>query len=501
MPQTAEQLASDVTWAVLGLTEDDRFKDYKVFREYYDGVQDMEFATDKFERAFSTQLKTFAYNRCVTVVDAIADRLTLTGFTTWGLEANQEDSNQENIEFIWRANRFDKKQGDFAREALLIGEAYWIVWPEVMPDKSVMPMLYLNTAEHVLIQYDDDTKRKTMAAKLWQVKSGVDKGKWRLNLFYHDAIYKFITPDKKDAPPKEVANYVQAVPDPELIAIGLAVAEAWPLPNPWNIVPVFQYSNRANEGDHGRSELSDVIPLQNALNKACMDLIVAMEYGAYPQRWATGLSLGLPDPITGKIASPFKQGPGEIWTAGQQSSFGDFNTTDLAQFLAVQDSFDKKISNVARIPTHWLNMGDGTPPSGESLKTAEAPFVGKLKGASVAMGDTHEDAYSLALTQSGTDGVELTAIWAGLELRSDSDRATVAVLRKQYGYSNEELQRQDGLDQDTIDRMAEENQEAVRVQQEAFSAGFGTGVPPGGGNEDASNDSASADAATTGTGA
>lgn len=487
MPQTAEQLAEDTKWAVKALTEGNRFTEYRTYREYYDGTQDMEFATDKFAKAFSTQLKTFAYNRCGTVVDAIADRLTLTGFSTWGLEEAEEDTNQEQIELIWRANRFDKKQGDFAREALLVGNAYWIVWPEPVPTGGYMPMLYLNSPETTVIRYDEDTKRKLVAAKLWHVSGGPDDGKWRLNLFYSDNVYKYVTADKKDSPPKEPESYTPFVPDPELVQLGIVAAEPWPLPNPWGQIPVFQYANRVNEGHYGRSELKDVLPLQNALNKACMDLIVAMEYGAYPQRWATGLSLGLPDPITGKVVSPFRQGPGEVWSAGEKAAFGDFNVTDLSQFISVQESFDKKISNVARIPTHWLNMGDGEAPSGESLKTAEAPFVGKLKGLTVAMGDTHEDAFALALTQAGTADAELDAIWAGIELRSDLDRANVATLRKQYGYSNEELQRQDGLSQDTIERMQEENQEAVKVQQEQFAAGFGTGFPPGGGNEPPAN--------------
>ena len=444
----------------------------------------MEFATDKFNKAFGAQLETFAYNRCGTVVDAIADRLTLTGFSTWGLEADEEDGNQETIELIWRANRFDKKQGDFAREALLTGNAYWIVWPELMPDGSNMPMLYLNSAEHVIIRYDSDTKRKLWAAKLWQVDGGADTGKWRINLFFPDNVYKYVSVEKKDDAPKEIGLYQAAVADPELVEAGIVEAELWPLPNPWNQIPVFHYGHRAKEGESGRSELKDVIPLQNALNKACMDLIVAMEYGAYPQRWATGLALGVPDPITGTVKSPFRQGPGEVWTAPKEAGFGDFNTADLTQFLAVQDSFDKKISNVARIPTHWLNMGDGEAPSGESLKTAEAPFVGKLSGTTVAMGDTHEDAFALATEQYGTQGIELDAIWKGIELRSELDRANVATLRKQYGYSNEELQRQDGLDQDTIDKMAEENKAAVEEAQAAFAAGMGTGVAPGGGNEE-----------------
>jgi Phage portal protein, SPP1 Gp6-like len=484
MPKTAEQLTADIAWAQKTLSGG-RVAKYKEYREYYEGKQNLAFATDKFQQAFATLFETFAYNRCGSVIDATADRLRLHGFTTVapaGSKPASDDVNQKTIDLIWRANRMDKKIGDFIREALLTGDGYLIVWPELQDSGELIPTFYVNSAEYVVVKYDDDTKKPLSAVKLWQIQDGPDIEKWRINLYYPDEIYKYITPDKKGDAPKTVGEVVAVVPNPELVALGIVADEPWPLPNPWGVIPVFHYGNRVRDGMFGRSELQDVLPLQDALNKACTDLMVAMEFGAYPQRWATGLQLGLPDPVTGKIPSPFKQGPGEVWSAPKEAGFGDFGVTDITQFIAVQDSLDRKISNVARIPTHWLNMGLGEAPSGEALKTAEAPFTGKLGGLSVAMGDTLEDSFSLALKQYGKPDQMLEANWANLELRSESDRAAVAVQRKQYGYSDEELQRQDGLKQEEIDRMKEENAAAVEEQQAAFSAGLGTGVPPGGGN-------------------
>src|SRR5688500_18258556 len=109
------------------------------------------------------------------------------------------------------------------------------------------------------------------------------------------------------------------------------------------------------------------------------------------------MSLGQPDPITGLVPSPFRTGPGEIWSGPAGATFGDFENTDLSQFLKVGADYDAKISNVARIPAHWLTMTMENPPSGEALKTAEAPFVAKLEDRQIAFGNVWEDIFSLAL--------------------------------------------------------------------------------------------------------
>jgi len=73
-------------------------------------------------------------------------------------------------------------------------------------------------------------------------------------------------------------------------------------PNPYGRVPVFHFPNR-RVYDYGISDLADVIPIQDALNKALMDMLVAMEFGAFKQRWVTGIEYET-DPVTGKPKPP-----------------------------------------------------------------------------------------------------------------------------------------------------------------------------------------------------
>jgi hypothetical protein len=481
MPQTTEQIDADLKWAALQFGSTRFTEDYKAYREYYDGIQDMESATPKFRKAFGNLFDTFAYNRCGSVVDAIADRMKLLGMTAWDDEQTENEDANANIKLIWNVNRYDKKQGEAATEAFKTGDVYAIVWPEsvnYLGNEEIIPKIYINNAGSVVIRYDDDTKKKLVAIKAWKTS----EGKWQINFYYPDNIYKYVTPEKKDEFPKELAQLVLYAPDPELVAAGIIQAEPNPVPNPYNEIPVFHLANNVRDGELGRSELSSVIPLQDALNKACMDLMVAMEYGAYPQRYAIGLQLGQPDPATGKVKSPFKEGPGEIWSGPMGATFGSFDVANLTQFLDVQKSLDVKISNVSRIPAHWLSMGQGEFPSGEALKTADAPFVAKIGDRQVEQGQFHVDIFELALKMLGTEGVLIKPNWLSAELRSEKEMLDAAESKQRLGWSQEAIMKEFGLTDTQIEQMQQQKQDAVAEQQKQLSNGLGTGVPSGGGN-------------------
>lgn len=476
MPQSVEQMANDLKWARDQFTSSRYTKDYRLYRDYYDGKQDLTFATPKFNATFGKLFVEFAYNRSQTVVDAISDRLKLQGFTATNPDGAEDEATNEKLKIIWTVNKMDRKQGEAHTESLKCGDAYAIVWPEIDPDNGEVPRIYINNADVCAIRYDDDTKKKLVAVKAWRTD-----GKWRINFFYPDFTHKFITAEKKEDFPKEMADLVPWVPDPLAVELGLAVQEPNPLPNPFLEIPVFHLPNNGREGDYGRSELASVIPLQNALNKACTDLMVAMEYGAFPQRWAVGLQMGQPQPATGKIKNPFKEGPGQVWTGNQGAEFGNFDVTPLEQFISVQNSFDQKIANVSRIPGYWFDMF-GTPPSGESLKTADAPFVAKLSDRQTDGGQFWEDVETFALKTMGSVGVNITPNWKSAELRSEQDMLDAGAKKKNLGWSIDQIQREFGLDKDLIEQMKQENADAMAEQQKQLSAGIGTGVPSGGGN-------------------
>ena len=70
-------------------------------------------------------------------------------------------------------------------------------------------------------------------------------------------------------------------------------------PNPLGDVPVVPLANKPGLLRGGESDLKPAMPIQNAINKLCTDMLVASEYGAFRQRVLTGVEVPR-DPETGK---------------------------------------------------------------------------------------------------------------------------------------------------------------------------------------------------------
>ena len=62
--------------------------------------------------------------------------------------------------------------------------------------------------------------------------------------------------------------------------------------NPLGMVPVVALRNSDRIlDDRGCSEIDDLKPLVDALNKSLADMMVTSEYVGRPRRWATGIEL------------------------------------------------------------------------------------------------------------------------------------------------------------------------------------------------------------------
>lgn len=418
-----------------------RLVSYQLWDRYYGGHHRLAFATEKFRGAFGSLFSALADNLCPAVVDAVADRLRVIGF---GVEEGLETATATAWE-IWRANRMDRRSGEVHVEALRSGDAYVIVWP----DEEGLPRLYPQSGAAMTVHYNEDMPGSMdYAAKFWPVE-----GKLRLNLYFPDRIEKYVSRKQVDALPETSKGF-----EPHEV-----LGELWPLPNPWEIVPVVHFANNTGVGEFGRSELSDVIPLQDALNKALADMLVAMEYVALPQRWATGLDVDL-DEVTGKPKVPFTPGVERVWAVGDPAvTFGQFDPANLQQFLAVQDSFRMEIARVSGTPLHYLMLGGGEFPSGEAMRTAEARFLAKVEDRQLAFGNSWEDVLRLALMMSGESGVGLSTLWRDPTPRSAKEVAEVSLIKEQLGVSRDQILRELGYSPEEIERMATER-EATTVQ-------------------------------------
>jgi hypothetical protein len=350
----------------------------------------------------------------------VRDKLKITGFGLNTGSGENDDLLSKAVRRVWDANRMAVRSGQIHKEALKNGDAFVIVWP----NEKGEPVIYPNRAENTAVFYDDETPgRIRWAAKYWR---NADKAV-RLNLYYLDRIERYISDEKSAGFLPDAGRFRQFTD-----SLSPVVA------NPYGLVPVFHFANNADVGTFGTSELEAAIAIQDGLNKSVLDMLVAMEFSAYRQRWAAGIELE-EDNVTGEIKAPFKAGIDHLWiSTNPAASFGDFHTVDLEQFLKVKESFRIDMACVTETPLHYLQPSTKGFPSGESLRKAETRFIAKVHDRQTSFGQVWAEAMSFALLVSGQAGAGLVTHWedpAAIGIRETLENI---LLKKKIGISAEQ---------------------------------------------------------------
>jgi hypothetical protein len=442
-PDTA---AADITKTLTVLAQ--RRTAYLRYRDYYEGRHNLNFATEKFRNAFGALFQKFANNLCPSVVDALADRLDLEGFTVEEGPATLADTAWK----VWLDNRMDRRAGETHTEAGTTGDAYVIVWPD--PDGRVA--LYPNLAERCLVVYDEEWPGRILwGGKAWLAAD--DHA--RCTLYYPDRLEKYRTPQVcQGVLPDRAAAFEPWQP----------AGEPWPLPNKWGRVPLFHLANNGRTNSVGCSELRDVLPLQDAVNKTIADRLVGAEFQAFAQRWVTGIEVPI-DETTGKPLELFTPGADRIWaTANEAAKFGQFEAANLAQLRDETNDYRLAIAQVSRTPLHYILPMTGDFPSGEALKTAEAAFLAKVDDRQVSYGNFWEDIMRFALQVAGAGEARLSAQWRDAAPRSELEYRQGLEIEQKLGVPQRELFKKLGYGEQEITAfLADVMQERAQAQAAA----------------------------------
>lgn len=437
----------DLEWALREQRAKKRQARYKLARKYYEGDHRLAFAIERFRTVFGERLEEIADNLCPTVVDSVTDRLKIVGFSSTATQRRNgvvTDPNAAKAWAIWRRNRMGQRAAEIHRDSLITGDGYCIVWPTDSAGAAIWPQ----KPEEMVIQYSETVPGDVdRAGRVWLLRDG----RLRVNVYFPDRIEKWVAERKGTS-----TSHKQFVP--------LAGEEI--VPHPFGRVPVFHFPNK-RLFENGVSHLKDVIPLQDALNKAVCDMLVAMEYASFRQRWATGLGDEFPDDEDGAEDEddrpkepPFRPGIERVWALmDKDAKFGEFDETNLEQFLRVQEDLRAEVARVSGTPLHLLFITRGDFPSGEAMKSAEARFTELLEEQQESKGNSWEDALTFALRIEGARipaSFELSATWKDAAPRSDEERARTAVVKKAAGVSRRQRLRELEYDDETIEQMIED---------------------------------------------
>ncbi len=413
-------------------------KEYNVLFDYYDGEQPLMYTNQRLREIFKNLDVYFAENWCSVVIDSTKDRVNLRE-----IQISNDATAEKAWKEIWERSQLFLESDDVHEDAMVASEGYVIAWPNNGNMEA-----YANDPRMCHLFYDSEFPRvKKYGAKWWVDEDGY----LRMTLYYPDRLeyYKsqklFRNLDVNF--PKSLKPYGKGK-----------------VANKYGVVPVFHFRQSRRKS---KSDLKNVIPLQNGINKLLNDMLVSAEFGAFKQRWVISNT-----EIKGKL----KNAPNEQWDIpagdgiGQQTSVGQFEATALKNYLDAMDDLATAISSITRTPKHYF-FSVGSNLSGEALIAMEAPLNKKANDRI----DRYDPVWKeLAIFMLKAEGHEVPpenvrAIFDQAETIQPRTQAETRDLNKRAGMPLKSILREegktDGQIQQVMDDIAEEEKRNADLAQ------------------------------------
>lgn len=396
---------------------------YADLDRYYQGKQPLAYLSPEAKTALGNRFGVMASNIPKLAVTALAERLRVTGFT--GDNAVWSD---------WLRNDLDQQAGVAHREALLLGDSYVIVWA----DAAGRPQVSVESAKQVAVLTDPGSRQVYAAVKRWE---DYNLKQTHAVMYLRDKIIR-LQADQMGA-----------------VASGFKTIEV--IPNPLGVVPVVnlrntdriigEYYGTSMLGDWGTSEIEDLKPLVDGLNKSLADMMVTSEYVGRPRRFATGIELAetpvLDDagnimldndnqPIMTEV-NPIPEGHRAMISENSEAKFGQLAAADLAGYEASVRVLLGQIMAVSTLPAHYVGIFTDNPASADALRASESSLSARAEARQAMFGRAWEQVARLVIAvRDGADPNSIDGIrvqWADAATRSVAQEADAVVKLYQAG--------------------------------------------------------------------
>lgn len=359
----------------------------------------------------------FSLPLCRLAVDAVAERMRIASITAeiGGRDASEAASG------IWQRSQFDQLLQPLLVDALALGSAYTIVWPDATGRVTITP----ESARTMVTRHDPVSGAVTSALKRWE-ETGPHRERRAVHRFHYTA--------------DSVEHWI----DTRLVETQINVT---------GHVPVVPLINSQRLGDlDGASVIDDLGDLVDAQAKILADMLVASEDVARPRRWATGVELedaitpGDPlDEFSADMAdaaprdvspadadadavSPFADGNRMFTVESPDAKFGQLPGADLKGYETAVDLLTRQIMAVSALPAHMIGI-TGSNVSADAFRAAEASLTARAESRMKVLGLSLERALSLGVAmESAADPAEVAVSlsWQSAATRSDAQAADAA---------------------------------------------------------------------------
>ena len=397
---------------------DEQAECVQVYQDYYDGKHRLQMATAKFREAFSRYFPPMANNWMQVVVDAPVSRMTVQGFRFNMAESNAPTKNGQTPAWeldsdadaweTWQANNLDSISRMLHTDAVKLGVAYVLVQP---PDPSKptgeFPIITPEHASQCYVKLDPQNRQHRLAGiKRWV--DDVDNYAY-CNIFLPDQIVKYRSANEyKDG--KKI-QWVRRGDDPGG-------------PNPLGLVPLVPIENKPDLIYGGRSDLEQAIPLQDAINKYCLDMQVSSEFHAFPQRWAAGWEKSVDAKgreITAREVEVYLSAARLLRAENHETKFGQFQTGNVEEYLRPIEMYIDHLAAQTQTPLYYLK-GKMSTMSADAMHAEDQGLVDRVQAKILSFSDGWEEVMRLAFLaqkdQARGTAKSAEVLWAKPESQS-----------------------------------------------------------------------------------
>lgn len=430
-------------------------KRIKPFDEYYKGNHDLRFASAQFTTAFGQMFTASADNWMPLLVSSVQERLAVEGFRLGDTTAGDRRAWR-----IWQSNNLDAESSMLFREALINGTAYTLTW--FNDDDVSTPLITVEHPSQAIVATSPANRRIRLAGlKRWTE----DDGSTAATLYLPDFIYKFTRGKRGTA---VTGTGWQAREEP---------TEPWPLPNPLGQVPLVPIISQQRMLEPGESRIGPFMATQDKINKLTFDLMVASEFAAFRQRWATGVAIPL-DPVTKQPIETWQHAVNRVWTSkDKDTKFGDFAPTDLTNYVKPIELETQSMASRSRTPAHYMLGQSGSFPSGESLRATETGLISLVEEYQLGYGEGLEETERIALACAGVRPRGIAAmetVWREAERKTESQHVDSILKKLTLGIPLRQLWVDLGYSESQIERFGAMLLEEVGIRRALVDAGRDT---------------------------
>lgn len=471
--------------------------DYDRAEDYYCADVPEIFASQRMRRAMRRSGINYQLNLARIVVESVIDRLEVASVTS-----DDESGPNDLIQRVMEANKFQLQGTNVMRKGCEFGDSYVIVWPK---DGAATPYapediaIWYQDPRTVRVFYADDNPLEIeFAAKKWD-----ENGRTRIDLYYADRIESFVS--KKNTKGKTAADFEPTTGTNR--DDGDADEDddnpAHVTPHDFGRVPVFHFKTTADQ--FGEPEHRQFFPITDIIHKLAISHMAGVDYQSFPQRYAlmepesdTSEAArldegefsfemqqgGTTEPYGGEGRSQFKADPGSVWMAPGIKSFGQFDAADPKNFTGPMEFYVRIGATITNTPLHYFDPS-GDAPSGESLRTAEAPFIKKVENRKLSFGDTWREVFTFVLQLLGHDKAKVAVHWKPSSSNDDLFAWQVAAAKQAAGVPVEQTLLENGYTATQAEEWEQDGQQglpqkiALLDQLGQAVASFSTGVAAG----------------------